>query len=132
MTQTLRVVAAVIVVDGTVLACRRSPGKSAGGQWEFPGGKVEIDETPADALVREIKEELSTSIVVGELLDRSVTALESVAIDLSCYAASLVDTAPTHSIDHDALRWVSRAELDDLEWAEPDLPMVRLLHRILP
>ena len=54
----LEVVAAVFVRDSTVLACRRAPGKTAAGKWEFPGGKVDDDETSEAALVREIHEEL--------------------------------------------------------------------------
>lgn len=124
---TITVVAAVIAMNDTVLACRRAPERSAGGQWEFPGGKVEAGESPADALTREIQEELGTAVSVGPLLNRSVTVVGSVAIDLSCYAATVVGTAPITSTDHDELRWVAYADLAALDWAEPDLPMVRML-----
>lgn len=70
----LEVVAAVFVCDGNVLACRRAPGKAAAGKWEFPGGKIDDDETPKAALVREIQEELGISIsVVDAPSDRPVT-----------------------------------------------------------
>lgn len=73
--QRLEVVAAVFVCDGNVLACRRAPGKSAAGKWEFPGGKIDDDdETPKAALVREIQEELGISIsVVDAPIDRPLT-----------------------------------------------------------
>ena len=123
----LEVVAAVFVRDGKVLACRRAPGKSAAGKWEFPGGKVDDDDkTPDAALVREIHEELGIAISVGSLIDRSVTPVGGNKIDLACYLVSSADT-PTRSTDHDELRWVPVADLPTLDWAEPDLPAVAIL-----
>lgn len=126
--QPLVVVAAVIRDGGRVLACRRAPGKDAAGRWEFPGGKVEAGETPEDALVREIREELGVRIHVGRLLDRTVSArAEGRAIDLACYECRLDGGAPVASTDHDELRWVPAGLLSELEWADADLPMVRVL-----
>ena len=122
----LEVVAAVFVRDGTVLACRRAPGKSAAGKWEFPGGKVDDDETPDAALVREIQEELGISISIDALIDRSVTPVGDNEIDLACYLVTF-DEAPLQSTDHDALRWVSIDSLPTLDLAAPDLPAVALL-----
>lgn len=70
----LEVVAAVFTRGNEVLACRRAPGRSAAGKWEFPGGKIDDDDndSPVAALVREIREELGLSITVGQLIDRSV------------------------------------------------------------
>ncbi|GAB3581918.1 (deoxy)nucleoside triphosphate pyrophosphohydrolase [Leifsonia lichenia] len=123
----LEVVAAVVVRDGRVLACRRAPGKDAAGLWEFPGGKVEAGETPETALVREIREELGVGIRVGGLIDRSVTQSGGLSIDLACYRAELTDDVPSHSTDHDALLWVRTTELAALEWAAADMPAVRIL-----
>ena len=125
----LEVVAAVIERDGLVLACRRRTDRSAGGLWEFPGGKVEPGETAEQALRREIAEELAVEIsVVGELTaDDLVVGGRS--IRLVCLRATLLDAAPESSIDHDELRWMLPADLPSLEWAAPDLPAVRLLAR---
>ncbi|ANF33065.1 DNA mismatch repair protein MutT [Leifsonia xyli] len=128
--QPLLVVAAVIRSDDgeRVLACRRAPGKDAGGRWEFPGGKVESGESPEAALAREIGEELGVGILVGALLDRTVTVrADGRAIDLACYDCRLDGAAPETSTDHDELRWVGAAELAGLDWAEADLPVVRML-----
>ncbi|WP_243074245.1 (deoxy)nucleoside triphosphate pyrophosphohydrolase [Microbacterium sp. SS28] len=119
----LDVVAAVIERDGLILACRRRAEKSAGGRWEFPGGKVEPGETPTAALVREIREELGIGIRVTGLLTDDVTG----PIRLICLLAELEDDAPTASTDHDELRWVEPARLGSLAWADADLPAVRLL-----
>lgn len=127
MTVELEVVAAVIVDDGLMLACRRAPGKAAGGRWEFPGGKVEGEEDPAAALKRELLEELAVEIEVGELIDRSQTPVGDLIIDLATYHASLIGPRPRESTDHDRLQWISVGELARLEWADPDLPAVAAL-----
>lgn len=122
----LEVVAAVFVRDVHVLACRRAPGKSAAGKWEFPGGKIDDGESPEAALVREIQEELGISISVNALLDRSITPVGENDIDLACYLVTSADV-PRHSTDHDELRWVPLPTLPTLDWAAPDLPAVAIL-----
>jgi 8-oxo-dGTP diphosphatase len=129
--KTLEVVAAVFIADGKVLTCRRSPGRASEGRWEFPGGKVEAGEDPASALEREISEELGVNLVVGALLDRTLTQVGDLGIDLLCFAVTSFSPMPAASTDHDELRWVTAREADELNWAEPDLPMVRLLPEVL-
>lgn len=119
-------VAAVFYREGQVLACKRAPGKSAAGKWEFPGGKIDDDETPELALSREIREELAISISVGALVDRTSTPVGDLDIDLACYLVSS-DEVPSHSTDHDELRWLPVDALSDLDWAAPDLPAVAVL-----
>ena len=117
------VVAAVIEHDGRFLACRRAPGKAAAGKWEFPGGKVEPGESPAEALEREIREELGIGIQVVGHLTTDVTG----PIRLICLHARLDGEHPAGSSDHDELRWVGARDLAVLDWAAADLPAVRLL-----
>lgn len=127
MTTTIQVVAGVASQGDTVLACRRAPGRASGGLWEFPGGKVEPGERPQDALTRELREELDADVSVGALLDRSTVPVGELVIDLACYEVSFRGAPPVHSTDHDELRWVTREQLGELDWATPDLPMVRRL-----
>lgn len=129
MDRMIEVVAGVLTQpDGRVLACRRAPGRSAAGQWEFPGGKVEPGESAEEALRRELHEELGLDAVVGALIVRSVTGVGDVDIDLATYRVAWSTEEPSSSTDHDELRWVFPAELESLGWAKPDLPTVRVLN----
>lgn len=125
----IEVVAAVVEREGLILTCRRRAEKAAGGKWEFPGGKVESGETHAEALVREIQEELGASIEVTDTLRTDDTAVGNDIIRLTCFRARLLGAPPTASLDHDELRWIDPRELPNLEWAAPDLPAVRELAR---
>jgi len=126
-TAPIPVVAAVVTEGDRVLACRRNADREAGGLWEFPGGKVEPGEPAAEALAREIREELGVDIRVGALLHRGVTPVNGRPVELSCYWATLTDATPTSSTDHDDIRWFRRDELHSVEWPEPDQPAVTLL-----
>lgn len=123
----LRVAAAVIIDDGEILACRRKLDKSAGGQWEFPGGKIEVGESPELALIREIGEELNVEIQVLEELTTDTTVVGDLMIELICLVCKLVGSRPTESTDHDQFQWLSPGDLEDLDWAAPDLPAVHIL-----
>jgi 8-oxo-dGTP diphosphatase len=119
----VEVVAAVIVDNGEYLACRRHADR--GGRWEFPGGKVEQGEDGPSALRREIAEELGVAIRVGELLEVAEDAVTG--IRLVSYKCTLQGPRPTESTDHDLLRWLSRHELRDLDWAALDVETVTRL-----
>ena len=118
------VVAAIIEHEGKILACRRRPEKAAGGKWEFPGGKQEPGETPDQALVREIFEELEVAIRVEGPLRTDDTTVGGDVIRLTCMRARFIDAPPERSSDHDDLRWLAPEELSSLDWAAPDLPAV--------
>lgn len=120
----IAVVGAIIVHDGLVFAARRSPERSAGGLWEFPGGKVEPGETPQEALVRELREELGVRVEVGHRAARCTTPVGNALIDLDCYWAALVSDAPSHSTDHDTLAWIAPTDLLRREWSPADVPII--------
>lgn len=129
MRTSIRVVGAVIYRDNAVLACRRRPEKSAGGQWEFPGGKIEAGEDPEEALARELEEELSLSDAqVGSLVARAVTPVGNKDIDLACYWVE-TSTHVAESTDHDAFEWLGIEDFDSVQWAEPDLPTLRAIEK---
>ena len=88
--KSVKVVAAVIERDGRILATQRATGAFAGG-WEFPGGKVERDETLEQALHREIREELDARIEVGELIVEVEHAYDDFLLELSCFHCRLLD-----------------------------------------
>lgn len=121
----IQVVGAIIVDKGTVFAARRSAERSAGGLWEFPGGKVEPAEQPTEALARELREELGAEVRIGVLASRHTTPVGPALIDLACYWAELHSAAPTVSTDHDQLGWFTPEELTTLEWSPADVPIIR-------
>ena len=108
------VVAAVIELDGLYLACRRTPAR--GGLWEFPGGKVDPDETPEQALVREIREELDVEVTPAGHL----TTVEHGDLRLIFLHAQLAGQRPLSSTDHDQLEWLAPEHLRELEWGAAD------------
>lgn len=120
----LEVVCAVIVTaDGQrVLAGRRLEGKSHGGLWEFPGGKVESGETRRQALGREIREELGLDVEVGQSLGMYAHAAERFWIELHAYICRFEAGDPDRleSCDHSEIRWITPAEGRDLDWAPSD------------
>jgi 8-oxo-dGTP diphosphatase len=122
---TMEVVAAAIMRDGRLLACRRAPDKALAGFWEFPGGKVEADESPEAALIRELREELSVDITV---LSHFHTNYGENGITLSVYVVESA-THPVSSDSHDALRWLTKVELDEVTWAELDVPALEELRQ---
>ena len=116
------VVGAAVVRDGRVLACRRTSPPEAAGRWEFPGGKVEAGESPEEALVRELAEELRVEVTVSGWLD-GVAAIGDTH-QLRVALAAVVDGAEPDPVEHDATRWLGARELDEVDWLEPDRPFL--------
>jgi len=124
----VQVVGAAIVSHGRVLAARRTRPASVAGRWELPGGKVEAGETPEDAVVREVAEELGCAIeVVGWLTGRSPIDAN---LELRIARARLVAGRPEPD-EHDEVRWLAAGELDNVDWLDSDQPFLPELSRLL-
>ncbi|OFQ53379.1 (deoxy)nucleoside triphosphate pyrophosphohydrolase [Corynebacterium sp. HMSC074H12] len=126
MSSPIRVVGAVFAKGNRFLACRKAPGKSLAGQWEFPGGKIELGETPEQALAREIKEELSVTATVGDKVTTTVYEYDFATIELTTFLCT-IESGDLALSDHDASRWVSPSEAQELDWAPADIPAVKLV-----
>ena len=119
---------AAIIRNGRVLAARRKTPIELAGRWEFPGGKVEPDESEPDALVRECHEELDVLVGVDRLLGRVPISDQ---LDLALYGASLITGEPSPGVAHDILRWLTSAELDDVDWLEADRELLTAVEQFL-
>jgi mutator protein MutT len=119
------VVAAVIEQNGAFLLTRRPEGTHLAGMWEFPGGKAASDETHADALTREILEELDTDVEVGPLVYETAHDYPDRSISLHFYRCTL-RSVPRPMLGQQ-MRWVPRAELRVLDFPPADGELIRLL-----
>ncbi|MCU1602137.1 MAG: putative hydrolase [Frankiales bacterium] len=122
------VVGAALLRDGRVLVSRRTGPPHLAGFWEFPGGKVEAGETDVQALQRELAEELGVTAVVGDRLGGDLQIGETAV--LRVYVCTDVEGEP-QLVDHDAHRWLSVGELDDVSWIPADAPLVEDLRQLL-
>lgn len=126
--KTIRVVAAIMKEinengEPIIFATQRGYGEFKGG-WEFPGGKIEEGEKPQEALVREIKEELETEIVVGELIDTVEYDYPTFHLSMDCFWAEIV-SGDLILKEHDAAKWLTKDELDSVDWLAADITLVQ-------
>jgi 8-oxo-dGTP diphosphatase len=119
----IEVACALIEREGRVLVARRSLAMTLGGKWEFPGGKLHDGESPRDALVREIAEELRVAVRVGAALPPSTHDYGEFAITLLPFLCTIASGEPDPT-EHDAIAWCAPHELDALDWAAADVPVV--------
>ena len=121
----IEVVAAIIRKDDKIFATQRGYGEWKD-WWEFPGGKMEPGETPEEALVREIREELSTEISVDEFLCTVEHDYPQFHLTMHCYLCSLL-TEALHLNEHEAARWLTTNELDSVKWLPADVKVIEEL-----
>lgn len=131
--KTIKVVAAIICDDmkekNKIFATARGYGELKGG-WEFPGGKVELGETPQQALIREIIEELDTEIKVGELIDTLEYDYPTFHLSMDCFWAE-VKAGHLELKEAEAAKWLTKDQLDSIDWLPADILLIDQIRKCM-
>ena len=127
--KTIEVVAAFIRHGNQVFATQRGYGEFEGG-WEFPGGKMEPGETPQEALIREIKEELDTEIEVGELIETVEYDYPKFHLTMHCFMCT-VKSGHLVLKEHEAAKWLTKNTLDSVDWLPADEGIIETIKQKL-
>lgn len=122
------VAAAIVVEDGRVLVTRRAAGQSLAGLWEFPGGKIESEETPQHCIVRELAEELNITVVAGDVLCENVFQYPGGAINLIAVETEIESGSIALTV-HDDFKWLMPSDLLSVSLAPADIPIARTIMR---
>lgn len=129
--KTIRVAAAIICDDmenpSEIFATAKGYGEFKG-QWEFPGGKIEAGESPKEALIREIKEELDIDIEVGSLITTIEYDYPAFHLSMDCFWAQLYAGEPVLK-EAQAARWLTRNELYDVQWLPADIALIEMIEQ---
>ena len=125
MYRLIRVVAAIIIENGSFFATQRGYGAWKD-WWEFPGGKIEEGETPEEALVREIKEELDTLVSVDEFLMTVEYDYPEFHLSMGCYLCSIISGQLT-LLEHESARWLPLSDPWQVKWLPSDIEVVEKL-----
>lgn len=123
--KTIDVVAAIIVKGTEILATQRGYGEFEGG-WEFPGGKVEQGETPEEAIVREIHEEMNARISVQRFLTQVEHDYPTFHLSMKCFICTLDDPS-FQLLEHHAAKWLDMQHIDIVDWLPADIKVVAAL-----
>ena len=127
--KTLNVVAAIIKKDDKILATKRGYGEFIN-MWEFPGGKIEAGETKEDALIREIREELDCTIKPTKFALDLEYQYPTFYLKMSCFEAVITEGTPK-LLEHNDAKWLSKAELDSVEWIAADIQIIDYLKKTM-
>lgn len=123
--KTIEVVAAIIKKDDKIFATQRGYGEFKG-FWEFPGGKMEAGESPQEALIREIKEELNIDILVGELVDTVEYDYPEFHLTMHCYICTF-QSGELVLNEHEESKWLTKKTLNTVNWLPADITLVEKL-----
>lgn len=130
MTKEINVVGAILIKEGKILCAQRDGEKSLPYLWEFPGGKIEENETAQEALRRELKEELKIEVeVANDIFDMTSYQYSFGIVNLTTIICELMGGQPVLT-EHVALKWLKPSELASLEWAPADIPAVEKLSQL--
>lgn len=127
--KTIEVAAAIIQDKNKIFATQRGYGEFKDG-WEFPGGKIEQGETPEEALIREIREELDTEIEVGEKLDTVEYDYPQFHLTMYCFFCTIL-SGDLILKEHEAAKWLTKENLDSVGWLPADEGLIEKLKGIL-
>lgn len=126
--KTVQVAAAIIIHNGKIFCTQRGYGEFKDG-WEFPGGKIEPGETPQEALIREIHEELDTEIAVDRLFDEVEYDYPNFHLSMKCYLCHVLSGKLT-LLEHEAAKWLAPENLDIVDWLPADYRTIEKLKSI--
>ncbi len=127
--KTVKVVAAIIKDGEKIFATQRGYGEFKDG-WEFPGGKIELGETPQEALKREIREELETEIEVGEWIDTVEYDYPDFHLSMDCFLCT-IKSGDLVLKEHEAAKWLSKDTLYSVEWLPADVELIGKIEQLL-
>lgn len=126
--KTVKVAAAIIKDTDHIFATQRGYGEFKDG-WEFPGGKIEDGETPQEALIREIKEELDTAIAVEKLIDVVEYDYPTFHLTMYCFLCTVV-SGDLILKEHEAAKWLTKNQLRSIDWLPADIKLIDKIEKI--
>lgn len=127
--KTIKVVAAIILDNKKIFATQRGYGEFKGG-WEFPGGKVEVNETGEQAIIREIKEELDTTVEIKEFFSTIEHDYDTFHLSMDCYICTVKEGHPVLK-EHEAAKWLDTDNLYSVDWLPADISIIEKLKSYL-
>lgn len=125
----IKVVAAVLLENNKILATQRGYGEFKDG-WELPGGKIEIGESPQEALIREIQEELEIIINVKELITTVEYCYSDFYLVMQCFLCT-IESGEMILNEHKAARWLTKRELELVDWLPADANVIGKIKEVL-
>ncbi len=128
--KTVKVVAAIIKQGDRILATQRGYGEQKDG-WEFPGGKVEDNELPEAAIIREIKEELNADIEVTGFLTTVEHDYPTFHLSMDCFWTKLKEGTEMELLEHEAAKWLTLDNLDSVDWLPADVKVMEAVRLVL-
>lgn len=132
MKNIINVVGAIIINENNEIFCAQRPlNKKFGGLWEFPGGKIEKNETLKTALERELLEELNLKVEANHIFMKVEKEYDDFIINLTCLTCKIMDFNSFNLNEHIAYKWEKKENLLELEWVPTDIPIVKKLQTFL-